>query len=1159
LAYFTHLIIGMGCLLLAQAQKPQADSSPERISAAAPAATTDAAPASDHVSPWYIILNGPEDLDALWRKVERPDLVVIKGDQLPSRTSRAGRGGSRDGSVGYLVESVKVRGRVARNIASLTVELVIVLEGAGPFWVPIRLDDQTLSGAREGSRELSLRKAGGGPAWQVKISGTGEHRVEVDLRVPLSVDPARKTLSVAIALAASTALELIFAQRETDIIIGANEDIGRQDPVPGQGIRLTAPLSPRSRLEVSWTNDADPGAQGLPLLTAQGGIAVDIDSEQMRTRSSWSIRCIRGVTRALEIGLDDLLEVTELQLDEQAIEAGSGWVRGKGKLTIRLADALRPGGEKKLVMKTRRSFPPAAARRISFAGFPLANARDQSGAIGITQSSNLWVSPATAQGLRRITAGELPTDLRKRPSTSLAFEFLDQPFLLELAVEASPPLVRAESRTYFQIDTEQARSESTIKLEWVGGRLLEVDLGVGNGLLLVSVGPSDVVESSHLTGEITGGRSGGPNEHFRKLKIALSALASGQNKATIKLAGVQRISSEGSIKLGLFTPVGTTSATAYYALAADRSLALVLDDESGRIARTSEKAPREGASEDGRWPTARRDAGSSPLLLAGDGNTALLPIRIKRLARSLAHESALAARITARAVDVVQQSSLAVRHGSLSSVDVRVPKEIGDGWDLLEKERIERVELGREPDGATRYRLSFDRPILEKATLRFRFRVPLYPALDAGNARQIEIPWISFAEGRAGPTRVVLSLAPELVVQGVGPGWLRSLEDVRLEKAGDGATVGFVEEESGRHRHPFAIDALALETMPLAELVVPRLLIKTVYRSDGTRMSTAWFWVETHGRDFPFALPDGARWIGARVDGRVATGLDYDPKKSQYRLKLPGELGTKPVLVELDYQDSDQNTRPQLAPPRLLDGGVVLQSLWELRLPWTIAQVGIPRGWSDENQWYWTGYVWKRRPWKGPASLNDWLLGAGVPSSTIDDFSGTSPQDADSYLFSRSGEPAALSPWLVPRSWLVGVCSGGTLLVGFVVIFAKLRIRTIWVGLAVLGILAAALVQPGVTLLALESASIGAALAIMGLLFEGLVERWKSRSPVAGGRTVVPSPSSVDSSFNRAAAVGSDDSTAIRVRVPSTQDYLPISIGASPRDNEGRSSQVERA
>ena len=146
-------------------------------------------------------------------------------------------------------------------------------------------------------------------------------------------------------------------------------------------------------------------------------------------------------------------------------------------------------------MKTRRSFAKAGARRFSFAGYPLASAREQSGFIGITQSANLFISASRSQGLRAVETDKLPENLRTRPSTSLAFEFLDQPFLLDLVVESSPPLVRAQSKTLFRIDVDRVQSETTIDFDWVRGQLSELELGVAPGLKLISVGPPEAVES----------------------------------------------------------------------------------------------------------------------------------------------------------------------------------------------------------------------------------------------------------------------------------------------------------------------------------------------------------------------------------------------------------------------------------------------------------------------------------------------------------------------------------------------------------------------------------------------------------------------------------------------------------------------------------------
>lgn len=245
-----------------------------------------------------------------------------------------------------------------------------------------------------------------------------------------------------------------------------------------------------------------------------------------------------------------------------------------------------------------------------------------------------------------------------------------------------------------------------------------------------------------------------------------------------------------------------------------------------------------------------------------------------------------------------------------------------------------------------------------------------------------------------------------------------------------------------------------------------------------------------------------------------------------------------------------------MAGTRLLDGGVVLQTMWEVRPPSGSALLGVPRGWSDENQWYWSGSMWQRRPVQELASVRDWLTGASLAARTVDGISGLSGDFSDHYLFSRSGRPVALSVWIVPKALLFGVCSGATLLVGFLAIFSRVRFRTAWVVTAGLGLLAAVLVQPAVTLLMLQSAVFGAILSLSGLLIESLVVQSHSRSMAAHGGALATIRPATDSSLQRSASVGSDDSTAVRVRVPSTMEFVAAPIAA--QEDEARGSNWER-
>ena len=268
------------------------------------------------------------------------------------------------------------------------------------------------------------------------------------------------------------------------------------------------------------------------------------------------------------------------------------------------------------------------------------------------------------------------------------------------------------------------------------------------------------------------------------------------------------------------------------------------------------------------------------------------------------------------------------------------------------------------------------------------------------------MPWITFPEAVAGPARVVLSTDARhrLPRRATTRGPPRR-PAARPESAGEDAGLSYTEGPANRGR-PFTFRATALEPVSLPTLLVPRLLIESSVGYDDAIRCRAWYWVETHGPVFPFALPEGARIIAVRVGGRAADRGDFEPTRAGYRLRFPAEAASRPALVELEYQLGAAARAARLHwPPRLLEGGVVLQTLWEARLPWDRTLLGVPAGWSDENEWYWAGILWIRRPWKDGSALTGWLLGDGAPAAAVDDLRDSTLDDSHHLLFSRSGEP----------------------------------------------------------------------------------------------------------------------------------------------------------
>jgi hypothetical protein len=767
----------------------------------------------------------------------------------------------------------------------------------------------------------------------------------------------------------------------------------------------------------------------------------------------------------------------------------------------------------------------------------------------------LWVSATPLHGLRRIEPGALPADLRARPSTSFAYQFLLQPFRLDLSIEASPPLVRAESKTWYWIDSELARSETLLQLHRVRGRAFEIELNVAPGLEVISVEPAEFVERWNVSSKPAVDRSGRSRKGTSKLTIELTTVARDQGRVDLRITGLQRIGGAPLVELALATLDERTLWSSSFALYAERGILLELEDLTGRLARSIEPAPQTGRLPRD-WPESlpRKEPGPAPLLLVGETGVHGLPVRIERHRRSLSHETAISARVSRLAVEVLERTTISVRHGALEALEIRVPAAIANRWETLDKEVVERAELGQEADGARRYRLTLRRPVTEKAAFRFRYRIPLSPKLDPKTAREISLPWISCKDVGAGPVKLGLSLLPEVALEQSDSTWVRGLDETGVEPIGEGSPIEFTKEEANPP-DPFVFRARGLESVPLPGLVAPRVLIKTVLQ-DGAPRHKAWFALEARRNELPFSLPAGARWIGARVDGKSTDLVAYDPEHSSYLLRLSAEPGLRPVLIELEYQEGPAASGAGWQAPRLLEGTAVLESVWEVHVPGNLAVLGVPPGWADENHWYWDSYIWNRGPFRSTAGLTAWVSGAGVTPAAIDSIETGSGRESQRYVFSRIGQPGSLDVRVVHRAGLVVVCSGAALAIGFLTIFARIGFRTVWLITAGIGLLAVAFVQRSVIFLVFESAFIGIALSLLGVLIQGLLKRVRARSSLPGreasalvGRlSAAPVP-----------GVGSDDSTAIRVRAPSTMDLLPAAMAAPPLAEEMRSSTLERS
>jgi hypothetical protein len=1097
-----------------------------------------------------IILNNAADIGEFWRKLKEPDLILIKPG---SATTPSAANPAAGAPKSFVVGSVKLRGRVDDDMADLQLELDVDLLVRGPAWVPIGLDRQIVTSAREMDRELEL-KTSAQDRWEVRLEEQRRHPLRIDFRVPVHATPQRSQLQIEIPVAPSTSLEIDIHRVVEDVRLGAGEALGTAPLPGGKGTRISGFLTPRPRLRLEWSESGGVGILVNPLLGAQGEIEIEVDADAVTTRSAWMIRCIRGSARKLEFGLDEQDIVTRVELDDQSLIAGIE----HDVLTVPLPEPLRPGASRRLTLETRRAFATSVAKKFAFAGFPLSGVGEQSGAIAITQAANLWIDVTTARGLRRIDPRYLPPGLRLRPGMRMGFQFMDQPLELKLGVEASPALFRSESQTRLSVSPDAAEIQTRIEIERVRGQLFEVEVAMPPDLQLVSVGPPDLVESSAMVdGETpTAGRAAAGTSG-KVLRIGLTFLGRDQRSISLNLVGRQRLAGVGDVRLGLFSLLGPVTSDNVYHVSTPPGLEFEDSESAGESGRAGPAVFARQPAEQATPTLLSRNTRQPELVLRSNEGPTSIRGRLVRHSLSIAHETTLTGRVSRRRIDVRQDTSLQIRHGSVGSLVVRMPASCAATWEVQARESVRREDVGpaERGDGTRRYRLTFDPPLSDRSSLLFRFQVPLEQLPADSDEAKVTIPWIFVEEGQPSATTVDLSGEPGIKLSVTDPNWAQAEEEDRPqiedESRGKYRLIAARNQEQG-----VPISIRALEQVAMPPLVVTRALLRTTIGPDDASRTRVWYWIENRRSHLTFTLPEHAAWVSARVDGRSADSVEFDPVASSYRMGLPADAHSRPVLLELEYQLPKGSQHRGCLPPELLEGAVAMQTLWVVQVPWNLAVIGVPNGWGDENQWYWDNYIWKRKPWKSNSALFEWVAGTQQQSGTPDGAIEENQDDSHAYLFSRAGGPVPLSLWVSSRAWIMGICSGIVLALAFALMFSRVTFRTIWVGAAAFYLLGSLLVHPSTVLLVLQSSISGAVLALLGLSIQGLLDR--RRTPMAEAHSPATGASSSSGlSVAPPTGVGSDDSTAIRVRTPSTLDHVDTPLVAASDQPPARSSSFE--
>lgn len=1093
-------------------------------------------------TPIPIFLHAPSDLNAFWKQLSKPDFVLLDGELYQQLKQATVHPTNRKDEGMAVTESLVVTGEVEGDWARLIVEIGVVLAGDGPLWTPIHLDGMTLGDVRDDSGDIPTR-IGEGRRWEVELTGRGRHALRIILLAPVRSSVVGRKLSLAVPPCASTRVDLAMTGSVIEASAGPGEmlEVSHQPDRPAA--RLVARLKPRSQLDLVWSDRVDPSLKLPTLLSAQGEISLEIEKGSIRSRSSWVIGSIRGIATELTMHLDPAEVPLDLEVDGRPVLGESSRDAARSSLLIPLVDPLRPGSTRSVLLNTKRPISSTGQVRVSIQGYALAQAKVQGGVIAVAKTGPLFIDSSAGPGLRRIDPRtELPESLRSRQDTSLAFDFNDQPFDLNLVAEPAPPRVRVESRSTITIDARSLQMQTWLDCRISQGHVFDICVLVPPGLNFDGVEPAEIVESSRVVpiGSLAQTPMN-PVEVTRMLTVSLTPKSRESNFFSILLKGSASVDPSKLVEIPVFRPMVDTDAGGRLVVVSDRNVSVDLAEREGFPAKfrlTKEVSPVDWA-----WPGQRPGSEMGLLWLRSDADPAALPLHVSARSRSFRHESTISASVDLKGVEVVEEIGGEVSFGVLSRLDLSLPADVPALWQVEGVEVTGRETIGLGTDGSRRVRLNFARDLDDAFRLRIRYRIPfpVTPSLD--RAARIQLAAIRVMEGTSTGRKAVIKTVPSLETRAEGQGWspISSFENPDSEDSEWNSGVSFILKGVGERSGPIELMIQPGPPSPLPGVLVSKLWLKTIQRNQGDWFASAKLRVESRDGMMTIALAPGSRLIRVKTEiAELEEGRVTSDGNDQYRIHFADADHKGPNVLMVDYEVPAATGTVAL---EVVNGGIVQETMWEVQVPGNRAGLGTPTGWIDENEWYWEGLIWRRRPRRSPLELASWLAGAKVTSSLGETLESGERVGRQSYLFSRIGPPNASRFPTYSRLLLLLLFSGPVLAAGLLVLARRPSPRSVSITTLLLVFSLASLLESNVLLIMLQSSFLGMILWLSAVVIHWAIERMGHvRSP--GGGVLVPTMT-VGSTLGHPPMVGSEDSTAIRLRpasqAASTADHVVLS------------------
>ena len=967
----------------------------------------------------------------------------------------------------WVIESLVATGTARASHAELKITLSVLLGSDEAVHIPLRFDEAVLRAPVEydgaGQPLVYFDAHSGGYA--AVLQGKSRQQVHLTLNalVPLAAAGGQNRLALTLPQATQSSMTLEVPLPDAAAELSEGSVLTARTPTDHGTTQLEI-QGPRGAFQLTWHKPTE-ATQPRPVFEATGEISASLDARAVNTKATLTIHSYGKTFDHVRVRLApdaELLPVSEAGYRVVALPSESrpsgGDAPGEQVVEVHFAQAKL---DQVLVLETRQPLDTSgAAEWSSLGGFEVVEAARQWGQITVRVVDDLYVFWGPQRGVEQVERSPLATWDKEVAGT---FQYHSQPFLLSVRVAPRRTRLSVEPQYVFSVNADHVSLQATLKYAARGAKVSSLEVRMP-GWTIDDAGPYDkLVAMGGMAVDQTG-----------LVSVALSEPTTGD--FTLTLSAHQNIKQpDADLTLSLPQPQADSVGPAAVAVLAADNIELVADPEQTVGLTRQLVVP----------PMTLPERYQQPLFYRAETAAAAFAASVHRHARSVSVQLTSEVDFTPERSQVRQTFAYTIAYGRVPEVDLDVPRAIAAGTSLEVSLDGQPLAVTDPPEataggistGRLRKRVVLPEPHIGPLKLVVRYAielerlrpetevvatVPLVMPHDGellGNSVVVTAPGGITVDRRAGPWNVVAAESP------VG----ERGEVLRLVSAEKADQVALSVRLENR-------DAAGATT-------ADRVWIQTWLLSN-RRQDHAVFCLTSDRKSVDLFVPDGVEL------SQVILTLDGQPvevvKKPEGGLTVPlaGDAGGRTQRLELWYSIRRAHRAPGqtiVELPRLGRDVWVRRTYWQLMLPANEHLLAGPEGMVPEYRWQWTGVLWRRAALLEQQDLEAW---AGVKPTDPTEL------DVNCYLFGSLGAAGQCAFRTASRSIIVLMASGLALVLGLAWIYLPATHHPVSLLAASLVLLTVALLYPGPTLLALEAALFGVALALLaGLLHRSLVRR----------------------------------------------------------------------